>query len=526
MKKLYLLPLAIAIGCFTSCKLDPNWDVEALAPLAQTTLTPANLIGDSNLVVQPGGDLLLDFETEVFDFPVDSILRLPDSTYLYSFTAPFSFTINPGLPMNVYDNYLLFNLPEIGLSEALIESGKLKINIRNAATQPAIIEFKIPKAKKDGVPFTFTDNLEAAPAGSYSEYAREFDIRGYAIDFSGDNNDQYNKLRMTITATIAPGADPLPVTVGQEIIRTSISFESVKPFFGRGRINTRSLNIAADTVKLPFFDMVKSGTLDLDQADLTLNVINGFGIDAQCHFDYVTGLNTRTGTNVSLNHPLIGNDINLNAATQVANGPLPFTASSYPLHITTANSNLEAFAVNFPDRLAVNGRFTVNPNGNLSSGNDFVFSSSSAKVKLRVTAPLTFSANNLLLADSVGFNGESLLKKSPIKSGVLKVYAQNKFPFEFGLKLTAADASGAAVWSMTAEEVLAAGIAQPDGRVYQPVSSVLTLALTAEDFKKIAQSKSLFFEVRFHTLPTAQLMKIYQDYSLGLKVVAQVTAGI
>jgi len=510
----------------TSCKLDPNWDVDALAPIAQTTLTPGNLMGDSNLIVQPGGDLVLDYETNVFDFPVDSLLRIPDSTYAYSFNSPINFTLPPGAPIQVYNDYLAFNVPDVGLSKAFIEGGKLRIEVKSTVTQPASINFQIPKAKKNGVIFSFTDNLAPAPIGGYSIYEKEFEINGYDIDFTGDNNDQYNKLRLEINATVASDAQPSQILAGQELIKTSISFVNVKPGFAKGKINTRTLNITADTVKLPFMDMVKSGTIDVDEVDLTLTVQNGFGVDARCKFDYITGLNTRTGSSIALNHPIIGNAINLNSATQIPSGGLPFSYSSYQLGISTSNSNLEAFAVNFPDRIAINGGFTVNPNGNLSAGNDFVFSSSSAKVNLRVVAPLTFSSNNLKLADTVNFNGSSLLKNNPIKSGKLKIYADNKFPFECGIKLTALDSLGAVVWSQPTEEILAAGIAQSDGRVYQSTPSTVMLTLSEQDFKMLTRGKKIFFEVRFHTLPTAQLMKIYHDYSLGLKVVAEVKAGI
>lgn len=526
MKNLYLLALAVSIAGLTSCKLDPNWDVDVLAPIAQTQLTPGNLLGDSNLVVQPGGSLVFDYQTTVFDFPADSILRLPDSTYSYSFVAPFNFTVNPGFPLQVYNNYLLFNLPDIGLSEAHIQNGRLKVEIVSTATQPAILNFEIPKAKKDGSVFSFSDNLAAAPAGGHSVYRKEFDISGYGIDFSGDNADLYNKLRLVITATIASDAQPFPVTVNQEIIRANISFADVRPDYARGRVSTRSVNISSAVLKLPFFDMIKSGTVDIDQADLTLTAENGFGIEARCLFTNLNGTNTRTGVSVALNHALIGSAININAASTNQNPPPYFQPSSYVGHITTANSNLENFAVNFPDRITVDGSFTVNPNGDLSAGNDFVFGASSAKIKLGVVAPLTFSADNLLLVDTVQFNGASLKKNNPIKSGHLKIYAENKFPFECGIQLLAVDSAGNIAWSQQAEQLVAAGVAQADGRVYQSTPSILTLALSAADFESLSHAKRIAFRLRFHTLPTAQLMKIYHDYTLGLKVIAEVKAGI
>lgn len=526
MKKTLIAGIVGMLACLNACRFEPEWDVDALAPIAYTTLTPENLFRDSNLVVQPGGDLLLDYSAEVFEFPVDSLLRIPDTTFVYNFTSPLSITINPGFPLNVYDNYLLFNLPEIGMREAVMREGKLFIRVISKATRPTIINFEIPRATRNGVPFTFTDNLPAAPEGGTTEYLRKFDMSGYTIDFTGDNYDKYNKLRLKITATISPDADPLPVVAGQEIIRTEISFRGAKPYFAKGRIYKRALEIAEDTVKLPFFNLIKSGVLDIDAANLQLTVENGLGVDVQCVFSSVTGVNSRTGNSVALNHAILGNAININSAAMNLSAPPNFYPSYYPVTVTTTNSNLEDFAVNFPDKVSVNGTFTVNPYGNLSAGNDFVFDNSNASVHLHLTAPLAFAAVNLVLSDTVKFNGASLKKNNPIKKGSLKLYAENKYPVEMELKLSVVDSSGNVLFVPAVNQLIAAGIAQADGKVYQPVNSWLGITLTEQQFTQLTEAGGIVFEARFHTLPSPQLMKIYPDYFLKLKLMAEFTAGI
>lgn len=526
MKKLPFFPLAIFILTFSSCKLEPNWDVDALAPIAETTLTPGNIFRDSNLIVQPGGDLVLDYEARVFEFPVDSILKIPDSTYTYNFISPFTLFLDPGTTLPVYNNYLLFNLPDIGLREALLRGGQLRVKVISTLPQPSIINFKILKASKAGVSFDFTDNVPAAAAGGTAEYIRDFDISWYNIDFSGDNNDQYNKLRLQIFASLPLDAQSFQVPPGQELIRTEISFVEAQPYFARGKINTRSINIAADTVKLPFFDLIQSGALDIESANLDLTVNNGFGVDARAVFNSITGVNTRTGNTVALNHPILGNNINLNAAQLSPSGNLPFTPSNYVLNISTNNSNLEPFATNFPNKISIDGNFTINPLGNLSSGNDFVFFNATAAVNMHLTAPLTFSANNLLLSDTVAFNGESLSKNNPAKNGSLKIYAENMFPFELELRLQTVDSLGNILGTPANGQLIAAGIAESDGRVYQPVSSIVNVELSETDMLNLKSAKGVIFQVRFHSLPAGQLMKIYHDYRVHLKAVALITAGI
>ncbi len=526
VKKTHFIASLLFSVCLGGCKLDPNWDVDALAPLAETTLTPGKIFRDSNLVVQPTGDLVLDYRAKVFSFPVEDLLNIPDSTYSYNFISPVNLNIQPGFPMEVYNNYLLFNLPDIALREAVLMEGKLRIKVISTATQPAVINFQIPKARKSGIAFSFSDNLQAAPAGGSAEYIREFDISGYTIDFSGDGGNLFNKLRMVIVATINADAQPFPVSAGQEIIRTDISFISAKPYFAKGQLNPRQLDIASDTVSLPFMHLVKSGMLDIDDVNLALEIRNGFGVDARCRFMQVKGINTRNGNEVSLTHPIIGNAINLNSAVYNYNAPPNFFASSYPLIFNSANSNLEAFAVNFPDRLSIIGNFSLNPQGALSAGNDFVFHNSEAAVYAHLTAPLAFSANNLYLSDTVSINGASLKKNNPVKKGSLKIYALNKFPFELEIKLQTVDSLGQVSATPAANQLIAPGIAAADGRVYDPASSAVTIEFNEQQFEKLTEAKGLVFEVRFHTLPQPGLMRIYHDYFLQLKVVAKLTAGI
>lgn len=508
------------------CKLDPEWDVDALAPLAETTLTPGKIFRDSNLITQPGGDLVLDYRAKVFSFPVEDLLNIPDSTYSYNFISPVNLNIQPGFPMEVYNNYLLFNLPDIALREAILMEGKLRIKVISTATQPAVINFQIPKAKKNGTAFSFSDNLQAAQPGGSTEYIREFDISGYTIDFSGDGGNLFNKLRMVIVAVINADAQPFPVTAGQELIRTDISFIGAKPYFAKGQLSPRQLDIASDTVTLPFMHLVKSGTLDIDDLNLTLEIRNGFGVDARCRFQQVKGINTRNGNEVALTHPIIGNAINLNSAVYNFSAPPNFFATSYPLVFNSVNSNLEAFAVNFPDKLSVIGNISLNPEGALSAGNDFVFHNSEAAVYAHLTAPLAFSANNLYLSDTVAINGESLKKNNPVRKGSLRIFARNKFPFEMEVKLQTVDSLGQVSATPAANQLIAAGIAAADGRVYDPVSSVVTVEFNEQQFEKLTQAKGMLFEVRLHTLPQPQLLKVYHDYFLQLKVVANLTAGL
>ncbi len=56
---------------------------------------------------------------------------------------------------------------------------------------------------------------------------------------------------------------------------------------------------------------------------MDMKIENGFGIDAQLRIDTLQSINTITGGATALNHPLIGNAINLTRALDLASPGYP-----------------------------------------------------------------------------------------------------------------------------------------------------------------------------------------------------------
>ena len=525
MKKLYLLAAVITIG-FSSCKLDPNWDVDVLAPIAQTTLTPANMIPAGEVIPDSTGKLHYLFDDVVYEGIMDSLFVLPDTTYTYGFVSPANLTIQPGISLDVFEGYINPQINAASVTELIVRSGGMQVGLVSYAPRPIIIQFIIPKATKDGQVFTLTRNMDAAPAGGSITLNESIDLSGYHLDLTGDNGTIGNRVKIKIVATIDPSAQPFPISVGSPLVNCNFKLVDLKPYYAKGTIKKQEITYNSGNMKLAVMEMVKSGTVNLEDISMKISIVNGIGADFQATVYDVYGTNGYNGNEVHLSHPSINSSINVNRAQSRIFQDPPYIPANKEILINSGNSNLKAFVENLSAYLNIKAKFVVNPYGNVSGGNDFIFYNSVAQLRLKVEAPLAFSISDLLLVDTVAFNGASLKKNNPVKSGKLKIYTENKFPLECNIRLFAMDDLGNLVWSMPVAETLAPGLAQPDGRVYQPTSSILSVSLSESEFSALTNASKIYFQVKFQTSPTNQLMNIYEDYSLGVKVVAEVKAGI
>ncbi|MBK6628510.1 MAG: hypothetical protein IPG35_13095 [Flavobacteriales bacterium] len=81
---------ALLLGS-SSCRKDagpPQWDVDLLAPLVNTSLTLNDVIADSLLVTGADGGLTLLYRTELFGVRLDTLLQVPDTGITYSYVLP------------------------------------------------------------------------------------------------------------------------------------------------------------------------------------------------------------------------------------------------------------------------------------------------------------------------------------------------------------------------------------------------------------------------------------------------------
>ena len=95
------------------------------------------------------------------------------------------------------------------------------------------------------------------------------------------------------------------------------------------------------------------------------------------------------------------------------------------------NSNIDEWIENLPDSLVTSTSIEVNPLGDISSGNDFIYTDQALEANLEVDLPLCVSLDNILLRDTLEIDVNSTDKID----GLIKIFLNNAFPLDGELNL-------------------------------------------------------------------------------------------
>ena len=306
------------------------------------------------------------------------------------------------------------------------------------------------------------------------------------------------------------------VSAGQEIAITN-KLVDVVPSFVRGYFGNQQFRFGPESTNFNVFNRISGGTLDLDQVNVNLTFENGIGVDARLTINQLEALNTFTSTNSALNHTIIGNAMNINRAQQTFSVP-EVNYTTHTTAITTTNSNIDQMIELFPNELVYDISLHINPLGNISGNNDFVFKKHPLKTNLNVEFPLSLIANQLTLTDTTKIN-LSDENKGNIIDGDLILYAENGFPFNATISLSLLDASNNQLVTINSSGNILAAPLNSNLRATTKKSSKIVFQLSEQDITHLYNTDNIVINVSFTTIGQPQFIKIYEDYELDLKVV-------
>jgi len=436
--KVYILFFLLAISFF-ACKKDlkrPNWDVNLLAPLINTSLTINDLLPDSVLQTNADTSLKLVYNTNILDINMDSLFKIPDTTIANIYNIPVTSVANPGSNFYSDNKNIKLNVSNgVELNKARIESGFIEIEVFSDIKEKIVVKYTIPSATLNGDTLVVNELIPAATSSQQGYLKKIIDISGYDLDLTGTSGSAVNTFITRANGIIDSNATgPVTLVAGDQII-----------------INNKLI----------------AGSVDLNQVSVNLSFQNGFGIDAQLNINQFTSFNTSKNQSVILNHSIINSPININRAQETFTVP-EVTYSYYNVAINTSNSNIDQMIELLPNRLVYDMNLNVNPLGNISGNNDFVFKKYPLKTMLNVEFPLSFIANNLTLVDTVNFNLRVANKQS--------------------------------------------------SKVVYPVS--------VTDVNNLYLAKKMAIKVSFTTAAQPQFIKIYDGYSMDIKAVGDFTYNV
>ncbi len=520
------LPKAVALmaGCIftlfsTGCRKESDkatWDIDLLAPLMHTSFTIGNLVPDSLLVTDPLGRVTLHYQSDLFTLEIDTLLLAPDTSFVYRYGLPVEGPLNFPAGINIFgqNDVQQFDLNEVELRELVLREGRLELKMTNMVASVIIGTLELPGAVfADGS--TVIASTVGAGTPSTPAYATAVrDLAYTSFDLRGPQFNSVNTLQTILGAQLDPNGSGADVTNLDSLIITA-NYVDLVPQYARGYFGQRTVEAGPDTNRLSLFDALVSGTLDLDVATLRLNVDNGFGMDLQIRMRSLSAINTRTGSTVDLTHAIFQGPININRAIDQGNG---FTASHYENTLDVNNSNIDLFLENLPDQVSYELDLELNPLGDISNGNDFLYYESELKAGLELEVPLRLIANELTLQTISTPDLPGSAEGHALRSGTLKLFATNGFPMWARTVLDLIDPSGNVISSIPVEGQVAPGVLGANGIVTASTESVLTAPLSEELVNVLYTGARLRTRMILTTSDPTEHVQIYDSYRMDLQI--------
>ncbi|MEI7594356.1 MAG: hypothetical protein WCK02_01310 [Bacteroidota bacterium] len=514
----------LALISITACKTDEqtNWDVDVLAPLAKSKLTIANIISDSLIQTNSDHSISVAYNDTVFSLNFDSIFQMPDTTINTYFKSPIITLVQPGQQFFAKTDKVKLKIPDVLLSNVEALSGKIKFYIRSSINEKTKFIYEIPRALKNGSSLKITKYIPACKNGVPGETYGEIDVSGYNFDLTGEFFNSANTLMANTKVYNDSSSNAVNISTNDSI-KFFVTFDNVVPNYAKGYFGMQSQASGVKSSNFDIFKNIISGSIDLSGINLSVSIVNYLGVDAKLILQSLISNNTNTGHSVPLNSAIINKHINISRAKSNgvnANGVEP---SILKLDIEALAAKL--FIENLPNQLKYNLNIFMNPLGNISGGNDFIYYGKGFMVILKFNMPLSFSSNALTIADTANFTYNAKTFDN-INGGKLNVIAYNTFPIKAKLTMKLLDENKNIIENINLPQIIEAASNANYSNDLIPNKSILPILINADRLANFRKTKYIAFSASFTSMPQNQQITIYDNHYLELKLSADFSYNV
>lgn len=517
--------LIYIFGCFIfliACKKEKtSWDTNWDLPIAHGTIDLSDLVTDTVLAVNGDQSYQLVLEQELYAVKIDTLITIPDTTFTEKVALSFPINASPGFEFaqNTKEHHFEMNGAEIKFLRFSKGFVDVKITSPLATTTKYVLE--IPNATKDGQMFS---KEVIVPPGSIATPAvinTTLDFSGYQGDLRGLDQTSSNKILTRLIAKVDESGDPITVQT-TDTIYFDIAFRELVPDYAQGYFGQQSWD-ASSGFDLEAMKKITSGALKLEETNFDFMIRNGIKVMGRAKIDQITGYNHRNMSIVSLAHPEMGQDLNIDPATGSWNTLSP---SEYTLHFDDGNSNAKDFIENLPDSIELTYEMLLNPLGNISGGTDAFYPESKLSLVLNMNMPLALSTDSLTYKDTLEFDFQQDFDATHIYEGNLILEYNNWFPFAAHLKATFIDANENELTSIDLDQGIQAGITDMSLIVTQSSNGSINIPVTNDQILLLNEANRMVIEVIFDTPAYPNTVSIYDNYKIDINLKSNIRARI
>lgn len=511
--------LFIVIVAFSCKRKEPTrWTVDGTVPIAYGKITVADLIPDSLLNLDDEGVLHFVINEELSDFNMDSLVTIPDTTFSDFYGSPFiSIDVTQGnsvflLPIGIKESEMNINTAE--LKHVIAKSGFINYTLKNYVGGEILATYELPLVTKDGQTVYIEEIIGAGSENNPTVVEGSFDLTGFDFDLTGLAGDNHNIMVNDISVL---ANEDFHVPSQDTIFRSLLSFDGASVAYARGFFGQHTLDIQ-DTIDISAINNLVDGSLGIGEIDVNLKVVNYVGIDGQINFGELTSLNSNNEISITLDNPDLSNTINLTRAEDQNGNVIP---SSYELALDEENSNIDLFIENLPNQIKTDISININPLGDISLGNDFIYTDQALEALLEIDLPLCVTMDNLTFRDTLDIDLDSDIEAN----GFITIYLTNNFPLSAEITAIIINENGEALEFLLNQNEIPSGIFSSIDNQVVGVENSIKIPITSSTIANLNDNAKVLFEVKLNSYGGEEV-KFTPAHNIEIKIIAQAATEI
>jgi hypothetical protein len=428
-----------------------------------------------------------------------------------------SFNVPAGFQLPIDDEETNYDFGNIQVKEVRVKSGILRYVLKNYMNAHLDFTYELPGVELNGTHASIEESTNPGTTSIPDVRFGAIDLSGYSIDFTGDGSPGYNAFLSDITAIISPDYPGGATIGGNDSISVDLIFEDVILSYARGYFgNEEKDSYSEDSISV--FANLSAALFEIEAVSLDIEIVNTVGIDAIFQIQNFGGRNAQ-GLEVVLNGDGLNDVYYLNRATDF--GGNVQAGGSISLHLDETNSNLPEFISLLPGQIFSTLHSEINPLGNISQGNDFIYTDQPLDASVKFDLPLCFKAQALTLSDTLeideGWDEDSIEGKIILK-------AINGFPFSASVNLKIIDENGSVVATFASGESINSAMVTADDAT-SAVESYIDVELQQGNLNAISPEHQWLIEVVFDTYGE-EFVKIRESYFIDIRIMADMSYGV
>jgi hypothetical protein len=410
------------------------------------------------------------------------------------------------------------------LTEISLRSATVNYSITKTTPVKMSLVLRFPSATRNNV--AVADTIIQMTGGAGSTATGTIDLGNTVFNLATDLTQPYNKLPISITPSVIASTGYEAIDQSQQINVTS-TFGNIQVGGAKGQFGT--FNMAIPTTNQDFgadfgFLSNESKRLFFTNPSLRIKTLNSFGLTINADVlmeatGFLPGTEKlgRGAGNVSFTI----------ARPTLAQIGQPAQLVSGAFSVDSSNSNIKNFMSILPKKIAASGNVAINSMG-LVPGNpnnvDYFTYDSRIKLGLEMDIPLKFSAENLIVRDTVtSFAG----KLPPTQVQYVEYVAmdiQYKTRLPLGVTVDLATLVNGSITSVVKDILLpAADAIDADGKVTAQKTGTFEVKMSAAQLSQLSDAPKVVLVAKIQTAkggstPVAMFTHYDFDMGIGLRI--------